>query len=167
MLKVWWRWKLQRECPYRRPILRAAQLWYGTVRPLQLPPPPHFQSKKHYTLEWKPPSVFVRPELEFLNKMPNPGILESRDLRWGRIQRIFFAQLFNLKKLIFPIIVKVVYMYCLGCLDVSSPDWQSLGMSSILNLSTIIKYKLFNFIVYQFTISSLNKHDVVKPIAGH
>jgi hypothetical protein len=58
-------------------------------------------------------------------------------------------------------------MYCLGCLDVSSPDWQSLGMSSILNLSTIIKYKLFNFIVYQFTISSLNKHDVVKPIAGH
>ena len=106
-------------------------------------------------------------ELKFLNKMPNPGILKSRDLRWGRIQRIFLAQLFNLKKLIFPIIVKVVYMYCLGCLDVSSPDWQSLGMSSILNLSTIIKYKLFNFIVYQFTISSLNKHDVVKPIAGH
>ncbi len=27
------------------------------------------------------------PELEFLNKMPNPGILESRDLSWGDIYR--------------------------------------------------------------------------------
>ncbi len=26
-------------------------------------------------------------ELEFLNKMPNPGILESRDLSWGDIYR--------------------------------------------------------------------------------
>jgi hypothetical protein len=30
------------------------------------------------------------PELEFLNKMQNPGILESRDLRWGGIQRKLF-----------------------------------------------------------------------------
>ncbi len=34
------------------------------------------------------------PELEFLNKMPKPGILESRDLRWGGIQGIVFTQLF-------------------------------------------------------------------------
>jgi hypothetical protein len=54
-------------------------------------------------------------------------------------------------------------VYCLGSIDVSSPDWHSLGLSSILNLSTIIKYKLFNFIVYPFTIPSLKKHDVVRP----
>jgi hypothetical protein len=35
-------------------------------------------------------AVFSRSsELEFLNKMPNPGILESRDLRWGGIQKYF------------------------------------------------------------------------------
>ncbi len=101
------------------------------------------------------------PELEFLNKMPNPGILESRDLRLGRIQRFFFAQLF-FKKIAFSHYCKC-YVYCLGSLDVSSPDWRSLGLSSILNLNTIIKYKLFNFIVYQFTIPYLKKHDVVRP----
>jgi hypothetical protein len=30
-------------------------------------------------------------ELEFLNKMPNPGILESRYLRRGRIEEYFFC----------------------------------------------------------------------------
>ncbi len=34
------------------------------------------------------PSVMTL-ELEFLNKMPNPSILESQDLRWGGIRRYF------------------------------------------------------------------------------
>jgi hypothetical protein len=55
------------------------------------------------------------------------------------------------------------YLYCLGSLDVSSPDWHSLALGSILNNSTIIKSKLFNFIVNQFTITSLKKHGVVRP----
>jgi hypothetical protein len=54
------------------------------------------------------------------------------------------------------------YFYCLASLDVSSPDWHSLALSSILNNSTNIKSKLFNFIVNQFTIS-LKKHGIVRP----
>jgi hypothetical protein len=76
-------------------------------------------------------------------------------------KNFFFAQLFFFK-IAFSHYCKC-YVYCLGSLDVSSPDLHSLGLSSILNLSTIIKYKLFNFIVYQFTIPSLKKHDVVRP----
>ncbi len=57
----------------------------------------------------------------------------------------------------------ICYLYCLGSLDVSSPDWHTLALSTTLNNCTIIKYKLFNFIVNQFTIPSLKIHDVVRP----
>jgi hypothetical protein len=40
--------------------------------------------------------------------MPNPGILESWDLRLGGIQRIFVAQLF-FKTLLYASIVYVIY----------------------------------------------------------
>jgi hypothetical protein len=38
-----------------------------------------------------------------------------------------------------------------------------MALGSILNNGTIIKSKLFNFIVNQFTIPSLKKHVVVRP----
>jgi hypothetical protein len=94
--------------------------------------------------------------------MPNPGILESRDLRWGRIQRIFLPNFF-FKTLLYASIVYVIYTAWVAYVDVSSPDYHSLGLGSILNNSTIIKYKLFHFIVNQFTIPSLKKNYVVRP----
>ncbi len=73
----------------------------------------------------------------------------------------------NSKNFCFPNIALcqrcLCYLYCLGSLDVSSPDWHSLALGSILNNSTIIKSKLFNFIINQFTIPSLKKPDVVRP----
>jgi hypothetical protein len=54
-------------------------------------------------------------------------------------------------------------VYCLGGLDVNSPDLHSLALSLILNNGTIIKSKLFNVTVNQFTIPSLKKHHVVRP----
>jgi hypothetical protein len=62
-----------------------------------------------------------------------------------------------------PALYSICYLCCLGSLDVISPDWHSLSLSSILDNSNIIKSKLFDFILNQFTIPSLKKHDVAGP----
>ncbi len=86
------------------------------------------------------------------------GIL-GFEVRWN--SKIFFCPTIFLNIALCQHCIS--YLYCLGSLDVSSPDWRLLAFSSILNNSTIIKSKLFNFIVNQFAIPSLKKHDVVRP----
>jgi hypothetical protein len=76
--------------------------------------------------------------LEFLSKMPNPGILES--WIWGEAE---FEEI-----LFFP--EHFIYLCSLN----SNPSYKLYGLGSILNCTKIIKSKLFNFIENQVTITT-------------
>jgi hypothetical protein len=124
----------------------------------------HFQPNRHL-------KIFKNSGTGNLCTLPRVGILKQNAKSWysgipgfevRRDSKNFFAQLFFFKNIALCQHCRC-YLYWLCSLDVSSPYWYSLALGSILNNSTIMKYKLFNFIANLFTIPSLKKHDVVRP----
>ncbi len=99
--------------------------------------------------------------MEFLNKMPNPGILKSGI--WGETEFediLFLPKQFSKTSVHQP---GELYFFSLNSLDASNPSWQVNGPGLILNNTANLKFKFIQFIENQVMSTAPDKYDVVRP----